>query len=233
MAIRPYLAMTGEEIAAFPEMPEKAAWMLCPFSGDLDHVLWQLPESPCLVLTDAVHSKSAAFEDLISKISALEPQWVLLDFQRKEDRAVAAFAESMRTSLPCPVAVSETYAYGKNTPVFLRPVPLHSRLCEYISPWQGREIWLDLSREGEKITLTKDGAKFESCTDLLPDGMIHQEQELHCHYTISLKDDSVVFTLWRTEKDLEDLLQESQSLGIQNAIGLYQEWQGSGVPTFW
>ena len=232
MAIRTYLAMTGEEIAGYSEMPENAAWMVCPFSDDWEEVPWQLQDHPFLVLTDGVQPESAAFEDLISKICALEPRQVLLDFQQKKGREVDAFAESLRRSLQCPVIASHNYADGKNGPVFLPPVPLHARLCDHIASWKDREIWLDISAEGEQIILTETGAAVKPLSHIVPEGIVHQEKNLHCHYTISLQEDSAVFALWRTQEDLEDLLQEAETLGIQNAIGLYQEWQGSSRMPF-
>ena len=232
MAIRRYLAMTGEEIAAFDKMPENAAWMFCPFSEGLADVPWQLPRGCLLVLTDAVTPENADVMDVVHKLCSLEPVGVLLDFQRSADRGDVLFAEKLRQALPCPVIPSHHYADRFAGPVFLPPLPLNLRISDYIKAWQGREIWMDISREGQRITLTEAGAAFESLPLTFPTGTIHEDKKLHCHYTISLQENAAVFTLWRTEEDLEALLQEVESLGIQNAIGLYQEWQGSSRMPF-
>ena len=232
MAIKRYLAMTGEEIANFDQMTDGKAWMFCPFEDNPEQIPWQLPDSSVIVLTDARKPETKFQEYLILRLEDLNPKAVILDFQRKRDREGSAFVESLRRAVQCPVILPEGYAHEFEGPVFLPPVPLHSRLCEHIAPWKGREIWLDLSGEGEKITLTENGAAFEALPRFSPPEKGHREKKLHCHYTISQQEDAAMFTLWRTEEDVMDLLQDAEMLGIRNAIGLYQEWQGSSIAAF-
>ena len=93
----------------------------------------------------------------------------------------------------------------------------------YIVPWRGRDIWLELGLEGERLELTEQGCAVTSlpCTEL--DGEGFSDGYLHCHYTIETNEKAARFTLWRTRNDLEDFLQEAESLGIRNCVGLYQE----------
>lgn len=123
-------------------------------------------------------------------------------------------------ALDFPVCVSECYARDLECPVFLPPLPLTVPLSDYIRPWKDREIWLDAALSCEQITVTDQGSsvkatEFTQCP--------FSDQELHCHYRIVKKDDSVVFTLQRTKDDLNDLLAEADNLGITAAVGLYQE----------
>ena len=231
MAIRPYLAITGEEIAQIGKIPENAAWMFCPFSPDAMDVFDFVPAGKILVLTDADSSENTDPERIIQMLARLEPETLLLDFQRTEN-IDDAFAKRLKKALSCPVILPPDLAEKLDGPVFLPPVPLHTSLKNHIAPWKGRAIWLDISTEGEKITLTEAGASFETLLCFSPPEKGHQEERLHCHYSIALKEDAAIFTLWRTEEDIIDLLQESETFGIQKTIGLYQEWQGRNMLPF-
>ena len=223
MAIRPYLAITGEEIAQIGIIPENAAWMFCPFSAEAMDVFDFAPAGKILVLTDADSSENTDPERIIQMLARLEPEAILLDFQRSENIDNAAFAKKLKKTLSCPVILPPDLAEKLDGPVFLPPVPLHTSLKNHIAPWKERAIWLDISTEGEKITLTEAGASFETQLCFSPPEKGHQEERLHCHYSISLKEDAAIFTLWRTKEDMLSLLTEAENRGIRAAVGLYQE----------
>ena len=230
MAIRRYLAMTASEIADFPEIPEHTAYMFCPFFPEPEEASAIQADGCLLVLTDAFPPDDSKQESLIRKLKTMNAGSILLDFQRKGDRGGYGFAKRLCEAVECPVILPEIYADKLNGPVFLPPVPLHSSLDEYLAPWKGREVWLDVSREAAQITLRESGSEYAWLGSFLPPENGHWEKKLSCHYRISLEEEAAVFTLWRTESDLEALLREAGQMGVQNVIGLYQEWRGSGLP---
>ena len=131
---------------------------------------------------------------------------------------------------PAPWACPRFTGGGLTCPVFLPPVPPDVNLADYLAPWQGREIWLELALDGEAITLTPSGA---ITAPLPPAAQLlggHRDEKLHCHYQIHTDADSARFTLFRTPEDLDELLIEGEALGVTRAVGLYQELHG--IPPF-
>ena len=230
MAIRRYLAMTAAEMRTISVFPGEIAWMACHFSPyclGISNLPRTLPPGSLLILDDITpihgHDPQQIAGQLRERIDALRCSGLLLDFQRPDYEEAAALAKFLTQALPCPVAVSELYAADADCPVFLPPVPPSVPLEEYISPWKGREIWLEMALGGEVITLTPGGASTtplpleESCAGG------HGDEVLHCHYHIAVEEEQARFTLFRTQDDLKKLLEEAEELGITNAVGLFQE----------
>ena len=129
-------------------------------------------------------------------------------------------------ALPCPVAVTEPFSDDLSCPVFLAPCPLHTPLSTYLRPWQDREIWLEAALSQEVITVTKDGAVFNS---VYPVGSLAGgfcDGQLHCRYYTAVCADSITFTLFDTPQTLHEKLEVAHSLGVRRAVGLYQELGG-------
>lgn len=237
MAIRRYFAMTAAEIRESDHLPPGIAWMAChfsPYGTGLSNLPQYLPPDSLLILNDRTpihgHDPVRIAQQLEERIAALNCRELLLDFQRPGEPETAALVKHLTGALPCPVIVSDQYGDGLDIPVFLPPVPPDMPLSGYLAPWQGREIWLEMALDAASLTLTEEGA---STVPLLPgehpeDG--HREQALHCHYRIGMPDGNVRFTLWRTEPDLEELLEEAESLGVTTAVGLYQEFCSIKAP---
>lgn len=230
MAIRRYLAMTAAEIAENRKELPHIAWLACHFSSNapgLANLPDWLPKDSLLTLTDQIPFRSQDTEPicraLTEVIAAFQCRGLLLDFQRPGMEDAFTLAKELAQALPCPVVVSELYAKGLTCPVFLSPVPLHQRLADHIAPWRGREVWLDISTEGERICLTEEGASFTPLPRFSGSETGHQDKNLHCHYSISLTESSAEFTLWRTREDLKDLISEAETCGIKTVVGLYQE----------
>ena len=230
MAIKRYLAMTAAEIGSFAPLPPNIAWMAChfsPYGTGLSCRPQTLPPGSLLMLDDITpihgHDPKVITEQLLERVEALGSAGVLLDFQRAGDPHTRGLVQALAGAFPCPVAVSEAYAGNLDSPVFLPPPPLHVPLAEYLSPWQGREVWLEMALDGEVITLTEAGAAFGplAVEDAFEDG--HREETLHCHYRIDVEENTVRFTLQRIREDLEELLEEAEALGVTTAVGLYQE----------
>lgn len=230
MAIRRYLAMTAAEILASGDLPPKIAWMAChfsPYCTGLSNLPKALPAGSLLILDDFTpicgHDPGEIAVQLEQRAEALECAGILLDFQRPGNPETAALAQYLTRTLPCPAAVSQPYAQGLSAPVFLPPVPHHISLREYLAPWQGREIWLEMALDAERITLTSLGAEFAGVSREEAKTEGFADTNLHCHYTAVTSESAATFTLWRTARDLEALLEEAEANGVTTAVGLYQE----------
>ena len=230
MAIAPILAMTAAEIQSFSTFPEKVAWMACHFSPyglGLSNMPKDLPAGSVLMVDDVTPPHGHDPEYIATQLERCVETWnlrgVLLDFQRGGCTETQVIAEYLVTELPCPTVVSAGYARDLGCPVFLPPAPPSATLEDYLAPWEGREIWLELGMNGEILTLT------EACCSVAPlpypdlDAQGFVDQKLHCHYQIDVNEKSARFTLWRTKEYLDHLLEVAESLGIVYCIGLYQE----------
>lgn len=228
MVIPVNLAMTGPEIRSCPSLPGSLAWMACQFSPSgpgLTGLPQSLPEGAVLMLCDqwplGQHSHSQIARELLGCVRRLGCCGVLLDFQRPNNPQAAQLAKHLSQTLPCPVAVTAPYAQATAGPVLLPPLPCHIPLAQWVQPWKGRELWLELALSAETITLTKTGAKI--APEGFPQPKSFREESLCCHYAISLAEEQGVFTLWRTRDDLRGLLSQGDKLGVSRALGLYQE----------
>ncbi|MBQ8768399.1 MAG: hypothetical protein IJZ15_01945 [Oscillospiraceae bacterium] len=227
MEIARYLAMTADEFATAPPIPERKAWMAChfsPYSTTLSNLPEAMPANSLLILDDStppsgqdLKAVAAILETILKKHKC---SGLLLDFQRPDCPMTQEMAQALIT-LPFPVCVSEFYAKSLDCPIFLPPLPLTIPLTDYITPWKDRKIWLDTALSCEKITVTEKGSTFTPLTTI-PDHSL-ADKELHCHYRIQQTNDSFVFTLHRTKQDLSDLLAEAEAFGVEAAVGLYQE----------
>lgn len=236
MAIPTYLAMTGAEFASTEVLPPHIGWMSChfsPYGAGLSGLPSSLPPKSLLILNDwipiAGHDPLRIADQLGQAVDALDCCGVLMDFQRPESEETAALSEHLVRVLSCPVAVSDLYAKALDCIIFLPPCPHHVPLSEYILPWQGRKLWLDLAINAETITLT------EACSQIipLPLGEMgsggHTDSLLHCHYSIEVGEATARFTLWRTKEDMMAFSQEADRLGIIGLVGLYSELKNHNV----
>ena len=230
MASELYLAMTAAEFSGCDTLPPKLCWMAChfsPYGTGLSNIPRELPTGSILILNDRTpihgHNPTVIANQLSSAVEDLSCRGVLLDFQRRKNEETAAVIGAVLDALPCPVAVSDCYAKDFSCPVFLPPVPPHVPLVEHLTPWEGRDIWLELALDEEIITLTESGADIATLPswEVISDG--HWDEALHCHYHIDVSDEDARFTLWRTKEDIHAILTEAESCGISFTVGLYQE----------
>ena len=237
MAIAPFLAMTAAEMRCHSAFPEKIAWMAChfsPFGTGLSNLPKELPPGSLLMVDDMTppHGQDPVriAEQLTGCVEALKCCGVLLDFQRAGCEETQAVAARLAADLSCPLAVSAAYAHGLDCPVFLPPLPPSEPLEAYLASWKERDIWLELGLEGEILTLTEAGCEVASLPYPDPEAEGFHDEKLNCHYTIATREKAARFTLWRTKEDLEDLLEEAETLGVMSAVGLYQELQNQSLP---
>ena len=230
MAIPLYLAMTAAEFQADIPLPDAVAWMACHFSAygtGLSNCPTSLPTGAMLIVNDRTpihgHSPEVICSQLQELVSQFHLEKILLDFQRPGEQETQALVDILTAQLPCAVAVSEGYAGDGSYPVFLPPPPLHIPLRDYLTPWGGREIWLEAAAIRASYTVTEKGCcirpEFPADQETLP----HQDPELHCRYRLDIQNNSACFLLQRNKEDVTQQLQEAQALGVTTAVGLYQE----------
>ena len=230
MALPLILAMTAAEMAGRPSFTHQAAWMAChfsPYSLGIANIPKSLPDASILILNDRIpcqgHSPDLAAQQLSEALTQLSCESLLLDFQRPPEAESEAMVSFLLQALPCPVAVSELYAKDSDCPVFLSPPALHVSLQEHLSPWQGREIWLEAALCQEDIIVTESG------TTLIPQFPIDHleggffDAKLCCSYKTEVSSDEVRFTLFDTPESLNEKMKKAQALGVSRAVGLYQQ----------
>lgn len=231
MAIERFLAAVPAEIRENRGRIPRLAYMGCHFSASgpgLSHLPNALPGGSLLLVDDRTpiqgHDPGLVTQQLWEAVEALACRGVLLDFQRPVTEEALAMAKALAEALPCPTGVTAAYGQGLRCPVSLPPVPCHVPLSEHLAPWHGREIWLELSTQGETITLTPKGAVMASLTEK-PGGPGFPEESLHCHYAIALSENGARFSLWRTVEDLAALEREAEGYGVTRTLGLWQEFR--------
>ena len=230
MVLPLYLALTAAEISCASSMPALSAYMAChfsPYTEGLSNVPDALPFGSILILNDRIpcdhHSADLVAGQLAAAVQRLGCESVLLDFERPPEEESRAMVRTILQALPCPVAVTESFAPGLPCPVFLSPAPLHLSLEAHLAPWQGREIWLEAALCQERIVVTKHGTDFYPVfpTQQLEGGFY--DQKLFCNHHTVISDDSITFTLFDTHESLRSKLEHAHSLGVTRAVGLYQE----------
>ena len=237
MAIERYLAMTGAEMASAAALPKKAAWMAChfsPYSTGLCSFPAALPKESLLILNDRTpicgHDPERVCRELKETISKLNCVGLLVDFLNPPNRESLALTSYLAANLPVSLGLPPEYA-AAGCAVFVPAVPTLTPVSQYLSRWQGQEIWLELALGGQTVALKADGAHFGE--NRFPrKGIIHADDALHCHYVIEEQQDAFIFHTWRTTEDLDALLEDAGQ--IKFAVGLYQELaarpEASGCP---
>jgi hypothetical protein len=225
-----YLAMTAAEFLSLETLPPHVAWMACHFSSyglGLSNLPQDLPEGSMVIVNDRIpihgHDPAVIVRQLQTLWEDLRPGCFLLDFQRQDVPETAAVAQAVTQTLPCPVGITEPYAQGLDCPVFLSPVPMLTPLEEYLKPWQGREVWLEVARSAETVTVTADGAKIAPALLDALESPVFADKKLHCRYHTSVAEDRAVFSLQRDTEQIPELLEAAKALGVTQAVGLYQQ----------
>lgn len=231
-----FLALTPAELCAHRDYRGKAAWMACHFSPSapgLNNLPAVLAPGSLLILDDSTpihgHDPELIARQLKTAAEDLGCYGIVLDLQRAGNSETQALARHLAAVLSCPVAVSEPYAQDTGGAVFLPPIPVDMEPEAYFAPWMGREIWLEAALGGTVLTLTEAGCSSTPLDSGETPEKGRFDETLLCHYCIGADENSAQFTLWRTPEDLSRLLDRAEALGIQGAVGLYQELGGLGI----
>lgn len=229
MALPFYLAMTQGEFLHCRSFPEYIAWMSCSFSpsgAGLSQLPKGMPPENLLMVTDQFppqnHDSALILRQLITSVEENEISGVILDFQRPYCEETNIMADAICKALPCPVALTPPYIKDKDCIVFVPPVPVWQSAKNWLMPYQGREIWLETEMAGTEMILTGDGCSCQSL-ELPLQGEILRDSLCRCHYTICIEQERAIFSLCRTEEDLQLLLSDAEKLGAAKALGLYQQ----------
>ena len=232
MNILHHLAMTAAEFSGVETLPPHIAWMACHFasgSNGLSNLPAVLPTGSLLVVDDSIppsgHDPEVIGEQLNDCIRAQEVSGILLDFQRPDIPENAEIAAFLTAHLPCPVCVSSLYAKDLDCPVFLSSPPPHYVLKDWIHPWNGRELWLEIALEAETITVTKLGSEIAPCSLFSLPELPFIDEDLWCRYQVQVLKDRAIFTLARDKDMAQKLSEEAQAQKIFRFISLYQQMQ--------
>ena len=228
-----YLAMTAAEMTANLSLPSRPAFLSChfsPYGTGLSNLPNFLPDNALIILDDQTpldgHDPRRIREELENLLISASADALLLDLQRPGNPKVGELAAYLAETLPCPVAVSDVYGKDLSCPVFLSPVPPDVSPKNHLTPWKGREIWLDLAPTTMELLLTESGCERKFLPFSLDFSPPLSDSTLHCHYCTEQTNEGVRFTLTRTTEDLFALMQETKMLGIRRAVGLWQELRG-------
>lgn len=225
MALPRYLAQTSAEFTTCSSLPEHTAWMAChfsPYGTGLTNLPPALPPGSMVILNDRIPMAGHDSETVLRQLQSLEPHCLLLDFQRPPEPKVLELTRLLIQKLSCPTGVSEAYGKDLNSPLLLPPPPLDTPPEAYLSPWRGREIWLEIGLDAMTYTVTEQGAIPAPLSVIPENGRF--DEALFCHYRMDLTPEQAVFSLWRTEDDLDGLLETAKSHGVSKAVGLWQEF---------
>ena len=233
MPIPFYLAMTGAEFFCGDRLPDKLAWMACHYScygTGLSNLPPELPEGSLIIVNDRTppcgHDAGLISNQLLQLCEEAKPFGFLLDFQRPDLPENREVTKVLIDTLPCPVAVTELYAQDLPCPIFLPPLPVDMPLEKHLSPWNGRELWLEVALQTEVFTITAQGCVVSpGANNPLPDPFF-EESELFCRYHWEASETEAVFTLQRSKAEIDALLQNAE--GVTLAVGLYQQFCLSG-----
>lgn len=228
MALPLYLAMTREEFESHP-LPAFPAYMACHFSAygrGLQDVPAQLPQGSMLILNDRIppwkQDPGQVAQELAQSAEQFGCSAVLMDFQQGENPLLKAIVQQVCQVLPIPCAVTEIYAGEASCGVLISaPLP-NQPLARKVTVWEGRELWLEVALETVRYTITTDTCHIQPFVEETPI-FPHRDENLCCSYRMELQQDQAIFTLGRTWEDLQKLLAQAEELGVQKAIGLYQQ----------
>ncbi len=230
MALPLYLAMTAREFAAGYPADGHLAWMACHFAcyeTGLENLPAALPEGAMLIVNDRVpicgHDPILIAEQLADLAERFSCSGILLDFQCPDDAALASLCRTLSMIPGCPVGVCGLYAKELDCPVFLPALPLRIPLSKHLSPWCGREVWLEVAVEGQQATVTEDGTHICAVPIRPLETPVCHDTKLHVRYHWQYVDKTAQFQIQRTREELGGLLAEAADLGVTRAIGLYQQ----------
>lgn len=228
MKIPLYLAMTSDEINHNAKTPENIAWMSIRFDQAGDG-LFNFPSesfSNCILILDdyypyTQHNCKKICQQLKKHIDENNYNGLLLDFQRQQDKNLYTLAHALERELPCKVAMPPNYCNDESI-VFLPPPAPAVPPEDYLKPWTGHEIWLDLTTQAYAMHFTIHGiSECEAQQDAFP----FYDKDLCTHYNVKADTEGITFSFRRTREDCMSMLEEIEAFHVRAAFSLYREME--------
>ena len=223
-----YLAATIREMEMFA--PKKAAYLSCHFSPSgqgLSNMPDSLPQDSLLLLDDSMpvcgHSPAIVVKQLRDLAERFDLKAILLDFQGEKDTQLRNMAQAIIQGVPCPVAVTESYAKDLGCPVFLSAPSVDTVLEKHLEIWLKQGVFLEIAPCKLRLEITENGCRKIPLPFGDRESFPLYHEKLCCHYDVEVFSDRAVFTLMRTKEDLAALADQALALGVLGAVGLYQE----------
>ena len=224
MGLPLYLAQTNAEFTACSSLPTHPAWMAChfsPYGTGLCNLPPMLTGDTMVILNDRIPPCRHDPAYILDQLTQILCGCILLDFQRSGSEETAALTRAILEAESRPVGVTPQYGLDLDCPLFLPPIPPDVPPDTYLTPWQGREIWLEAAMDSLYYTVTEQGSTPAPLSKTPDRGL--RDEALFCHYRIETHVDRAGFAIWRTREDLEQLLDAIQAFGVTKAVGLWQE----------
>lgn len=229
MGIKGYLAMTAAEfLQSKPLLPP--AWMSCHFSPwgeNLTNFPQSLPQGSILIIDDSMppthHDALQIVKQLEDQCARLQPDCILLDFQRPNDPKTQEIVEAIVLALCYRVGVSQLYAGQLSCPVLLECPAPGTSLETAAATFAGRELWLEIAPEGRTMILTEEGCKVSPASLDRLDSPFFFDAETSSNYHWHLEENKAIFHIQRDPSCLKKLLLQADALGFTRAVGLYQQ----------
>ena len=223
MSMPLYLAMTAAEISQCGQLPQHLAYMAChfsPYSTGLSNIPAALPENTMVILNDRIpvcgHDPDTVAKQLAQICLEHHADSLLLDLQRPCEPHTKKIVRAILQQAVCPVGVSEIYAMGLDTPVFISIPPPHQAFVLHAKKWDGRELWLEAAMEQATYAITE-----AACSPVYDDCIAPLScPSLFCHYGFREGSENILLSIERTWEDLQALL---ENCPITRAVGLYQQ----------
>ncbi len=224
-----YLAMTGAEFQSCVHFPKHCGWMACqfsPYGKGLTNIPQSLPNGSILMLNDQIEPQGHDPEEIVKQLSAccecLDISGVVLDFQKPGYPETDTLCRRIENDLACPVAVTPLYQTHQSKVLFLPPIPADTTVKEYLSPWQDREIFLELSPEAVTLEVSQSGC-IRTMASESSDTFPWADDLLHTHYRTEVDPQYAHIYLKRTVEDQIAMMEEAAQMGVTAFLGLYQE----------
>ena len=194
-----------------------------PYGTGLSNLPPQLPPGSMVIVNDRTpvsgHDPQYISAILRQIVQDQQVSHVLLDFQRPGDSLTSEITKAIVDALDCPIGVTQWYAEDLACGVFLPPPPLHLPIADYLRPWEGRPVWLELAPDCACYTITEDGCK--QAASNLEGTFPHTDPQAYCGYRIEISDESIRFLIKRGPEELEQIRRYSE---IACFVGLYQDF---------
>lgn len=228
MKIPLYLAVTSDEISKNVNLPTNTAWMSIRFDQAGDG-LFNFPPAPfdkgILILDDyhpySQHSCEKICHQLKNYMGENNYTGLLLDFQRPRDENLYNLARMLESELSCKVAMPPNYCNDESI-VFLPPPAPAVSPEDYLKPWTGHEIWLDLTTQAYAMHFTIHGiSECEAQQDAFP----FYDKDLCTHYHVKADTEGITFSFQRTREDCMSMLEEMEAFHVRAAFSLYREME--------